>query len=459
MDSEGALETLINHLEDGYTGSVAARLLADPEKRRKPGGQKRYKENHRRFGLIRPCSDGGSIPFYKFSEQKRKDMERGSWLVRVLLIVCTAVLVWRSVAGAASPAEAGIPRMMTWTSYDVGSAGYFMADHIRAALQQKYEITIRLIPAATDLSRVCPLRLREAEAAFSGLGSYFMQEGLHEYSALDWGPQPVRVLYLAQHPGLCLAVRGDSYIHTADHLRGGRVAASTGLVLTLVSEIHLAFAGLNWEDVQKMEVPGYTAAVRMVMDGELDAAHVNPASSVAYKFAAAPYGMRYIPLPAGDKEGWARIRKLAPFCTPVTITAGAGLSPEKPLESVTYAYPVVISYASLPEEKAHAITKLLRESYPLYAQRHKSLEIYWKPELFLKLFLSYPLPLHRGTVRYLKERGEWTPELEELNNRRLAHQKELKELWVSAVEEALAKKIKAKAFPEFWLKKRKEAGL
>ncbi|MGC8810334.1 MAG: ABC transporter substrate-binding protein [bacterium] len=131
-----------------------------------------------------------------------------------------------------------LPKMMTWTAYDVGSSGYMQVGFISETLWEKYKIKIRVIPAGTDLPRVYPLRLKDAEVAFHGIGSYFMQEGLHDYSTLDWGPQPVRVLYLAQHPGLCLGVRGDSGIKSAADLRGKRVAYFPTYALTMISEAH-----------------------------------------------------------------------------------------------------------------------------------------------------------------------------------------------------------------------------
>jgi hypothetical protein len=352
-----------------------------------------------------------------------------------------------------------IPKMMTWTSYDVGSSGYMMVGHISSTLYEKYGIKIRIIPAGTDIPRVYPLRLKDAEVAFHGMGSYFMQEGIEDYATMEWGPQPIRALYFAQHPGLALGMRGDSPIKTFRDIKGRRVAAFPARVLTLISEVHLIFAGLTWDDVIRVEAPGYSAAIRMVMEGKIDLTHINPTASLAYEMEAKPHGIRYIALPHDYKEGWERIRKkLYPVYVPFKATIGAGLSEDKPLETVSYSYPMAITYDFLDEDKAYAITRLLFETYPDYAKRHKSLKAYWKPELCLKLFDHTPIPMHSGAVRYLKEAGLWTPEREAVNNRRIERQKALKKLWDQVVEEALEKKIKSRAFPKFWLKKRAEAG-
>jgi TRAP transporter TAXI family solute receptor len=347
---------------------------------------------------------------------------------------------------------------MTWTAYDVGSSGYMQVGFIGEALWEKYKIKVRIIPAGTDLPRVYPIRLKDAEVAFHGIGSYYMQEGLYDYSTLDWGPQPVRAVWFAQHPGLVLGVRGDSGIQKASDLRGKRVAHFPTYSLTLISEVTMAFGGLTWADVKKVDVPAYVAAIRMVMEGKVDATHVNPTASIAYEFEAMPFGLHYIPLPRADKAGWARVKKIAPMYSPMNVTIGAGLSKEKPLEGTTYAYPIGLVYDFLPLDKAYMVTKLLNEAFPLYSTKQKSLAAYWPLEHCLELFEGYPLPFHEGSVRYLKEIGKWTPEYEKLNQERLQHQVELKKLWDTVKAEALEKKMKADDFPKFWVEKRAAAG-
>ena len=377
---------------------------------------------------------------------------KGAWYS--LLIGLVAVFL-----GANLGFGADIPKMMTWTSYDVGSSGYMMVGHVSTTLFEKHGVKIRVIPAGTDLPRVFPVRLRDADVAFHGLGSYFMQEGTWEYRTAEWGPQPVRALYFAQHPGLSLGIRGDSKIKSFKDLKGKRVASFPSGALTLISEQHLAFAGLTWDDVVKVKAPGYGAAIRMVMEGKIDATHINPTASLAYEMASMPYGIRYIDLPPDYKEGWARVKKNNAAYGYFQAKIGANVSNEKPLNTVSYSYPITLAYDFLPEERAYIITKLLHEAYEDYGKKHKSLAAYWSPEGSLRLFDDYPLPMHKGAISYLKEIGKWTPERESKNQARLQHQADLKKLWDATMEEALAKKIKmGSQFPEFWLKKRAEAG-
>jgi TRAP transporter TAXI family solute receptor len=264
----------------------------------------------------------------------KKGKDKGILSRRVSLLgafIGAAILVFLPVAGGHQAAAAELPKMMTWTAYDVGSSGYMMAGYIGESFWEKYKIKVRIIPAGTDLPRVFPIRLKDAEFAFHGVGSYFMQEGLYDYATMEWGPQPVRALYFAQHAGLSLGVRGDSSIKTLADLRGKRVAFYPSFALTLICQAHLAYAGLTWKDVQKVDVPSYVTAMRMVMEGKVDTAHINPTASFAYEFEAMPFKLRFLPVPRSDKEGWARIKRLAPMYSPMKCVIGAGLSKEKPL--------------------------------------------------------------------------------------------------------------------------------
>jgi len=240
-----------------------------------------YKPKHCFWFDKHPIKKGGTI---------MKQFKR-TWYC--LLIGLVAIFI-----GANPGFGADIPKIMTWTSYDVGSSGYMMVGHVATTLFEKHGVKVRIIPAGTDIPRVYPVRLKGAEVAFHGLGSWLMQEGLRDYASSEWGPQPVRALYFAQHPGLSLGIRGDSPIKSWKDIKGKKIATFPGSgPLTLISEVHLAYAGLTWDDVIPVKAAGYGASIKMVMSGKIDATHINPTASLAYQMEAKPHGIRFIELP------------------------------------------------------------------------------------------------------------------------------------------------------------------
>ena len=380
--------------------------------------------------------------------------------VKAISICLLAAAVLLTATASWGQDKTAFPKMMTWTSYDVGSTGYLMVGHVAAAIYEKYGIKIRIIPAGSDIPRVYPIRLKDAQVAFHGLGGYFMQEGIEDYASAEWGPQPVRTLYLTQHPGFTQAVRGDSPIKTAHDLKGARVARYPYNVGNMSAGEHLAFAGLTWDDVKPVMASGFTPAMKMVMNQKVDAAIFTPTASKSFEADSMPYGLRYIPLPFSNVEGWKRLKAEYPFAVQLRTTVGAGLGEGKePLETVSHPYPVAIAYDHLDADTAYAVTKLLVEMYPAYAKRSPGLKAFWTPQGNMDLFEQYPVPMHAGSIKYLKEAGFWKPKHDKLQAERLAHQKKVKAAFDEALNEALDKKMKMDKFPEYWQQKRKDLKL
>ena len=171
-----------------------------------------------------------------------------------------------------------------------------------------------------------------------------MQEGFSEYSDLDWGPQPVRYLWLPAHPGTPFGVRGDSGINTFADLKGRTVAIFPGSPgATNTQQAILAFGGLTWDDVVPKEYPHPGAAYGAVITGKLDTTFFNVSSSKSYEAAALPCGWHYLNMPATDTKGWARLKALSPTHSGRVSTIGGGLSAENPIETLTQAYPCLIT--------------------------------------------------------------------------------------------------------------------
>ncbi|MGP1677749.1 MAG: hypothetical protein ACTS6J_11400, partial [Burkholderiales bacterium] len=100
-------------------------------------------------------------------------------------------------ATQAAAADAKLPATLAWSAYDVGSAGYNQSVGIGNALKQKYNVSLRVLPGKNDISRNLPLRSGQVQFSANGVGgAYMAQEGMYDFGAQEWGPQPVRGLML-----------------------------------------------------------------------------------------------------------------------------------------------------------------------------------------------------------------------------------------------------------------------
>lgn len=358
-----------------------------------------------------------------------------------------------ALAPAASQVGGKLPETLTWTAYDVGSGGYNQAVAIGNALKNKMNVTLRVLPGKNDVSRTIPLRDGQVPFSANGVGgSYMAQEGLYEFGARDWGPQPVRALLLNNSDALLTIVTAkDANIKTMADLKGKRVAWVVGApALNQNITALLASANLTWNDVKRVEFGGFGAAMDGIVANQVDAAFASTISGQAFKIAASPRGIQYPVVPHNDKEAWARLRKVAPFYVPQWGAEGADLSPDKKVEGATYPYPVLMSMASANGELVYNMTKAMVELFPEYKDGAPG-NVGWdiKRQMF-----AWAIPMHDGAIRYFKELKLWTAEHQKHNDGLVARQKVLADAWNAYKAKAPSDD---KEFAQGWMKARAAA--
>ncbi|MDD5704249.1 MAG: hypothetical protein PHU23_19620, partial [Dehalococcoidales bacterium] len=67
-----------------------------------------------------------------------------------------------------------------------------------------------------------------------------------------------------------------------------------------------------------------------------------------------------------------------------------------------------------------------------------------------------PYAFHPGSIRYFKEIGKWTPELETWTNKVLEREDKLIKAWEACIAEMDEKELKESELPALWDKYRKE---
>ena len=347
------------------------------------------------------------------------------------------------------------PKTVSIMTYDIGSSGYLAYGLLGDAILQKFGTRLRAIPCGNDTGRMINLQAGKTQFAGQGLDIYFAMYGLDRYAKREWGPLDIRAVWLARHGGWSIAVRADSDIHKVQDLKGKRCGWIPGSVMNNGMEALLSYGGLSWDDVVKVQKSGYGAHIRGLLDGSVDACSGQVTSPVFYEVASGPHGLRWLNLSPDDKEAIARVQKHLPMWTPATATIGANIDKRHTLNCFIFAYPATISMASLNDEIAYFMTKAIHEAYSIYAPKSKMMENFWTLDAFLELIEKSPyVTVHPGSVRYLKEIGEWKPGWDEEQAKRIELHKKVMDLWEEVLEESYAKKIKDKEFPDYWNEKR-----
>jgi len=362
-----------------------------------------------------------------------------------------ALLTAAALLSGAAQAQVKLPPTLAWSAYDVGSAGYNQSVGIGNALKQKYNVSLRVLPGKNDISRNLPLRNGQVQFSANGVGgAYLAQEGLFDFGAKEWGPQPVRGLMLNTSDQLLTVLAAkDSGVRTIADLKGKRVAWVIGAPsLNQNITAILAFANLTWNDVQKVEFGGFGPAMDGIVNNQVDAAFSSSVSGKAYAIAKSPRGLVYPVISHKDKEGWKRLNAHAPFFKPFMGTEGAELSKDRPAESSSYPYPILMTYGSQDADLVYNMTKAMVETFDMYKGSAPGASG-WAVD---RQIFDWVVPYHDGAIKYWKEAGQWKPEHQAHNDMLVKRQQVLAKAWAG-----MDKAIDAEAFAAAWEKARAAA--
>ncbi len=371
--------------------------------------------------------------------------------MRIPMLVAAAATALLVLPGSSLAEDVKLPKQLAWTAYDTGSAGYNQAVAIGAALQDAAGINLRVLPGKNDVARSEPLRQGKVQFSATGVGGSFMaQEGAFEFGKQNWGPQPVRVL-LANNGGtvaLAVGVAADTGVKEYKDLKGKRVAWVKGApALNVNVTAYLAYAGLTWDDVVKVEFGGFGDSWKGIVNNMVDAAFASTNSGLAYQAAASPRGLVWPPIDAKNAEGLKRMQAIAPFFEPMTATVGATIdkTPGRPIAG--YAYPVLIAMDAQDADLSYNMTRAMVELFEKYKGKAPGINGWAKDKQNFK----WVVPYHEGAIRYWKEIGAWGNEDQAHNDKLIKRQAALQAAWKALQEKKPAN------WDEAWAETRRDA--
>jgi uncharacterized protein len=350
---------------------------------------------------------------------------------------------------------------VVWTAYDVGSAGYNQASSIGDAMGRIEGVTMRVIPAGTDVARQSPIAAGRAQFGALGLGGTLLsQEAVMEFAETEWGPQEVRLLGAAWadfNTGVATCA-ADTGIETVYDLGGHRISWVIGApALNLNMTSFLAAGGFTWDDVEIVEFPSFGASARGVIENEADCYIASTNSGPVYELAESPRGYvpPALPHPDEDAEAWERFHAIAPYWEFNEATIGAPpVSEETPHRGATYGYPAIVAYASTDEELVYQQARMMYDLIDEYVDAYPGNDGFALSEQKLE----WVVPYHAGAVRYFEEQGVWTDELEEHNQSLIRRQELLAQTWDEALVELEQREgLTSADFPALWMELRTAA--
>ena len=353
-----------------------------------------------------------------------------------------------------SAQDAKLPPTLTFTAYDTGTSGFNITVAVGKGLKDKFNTELRVLPAGNDVARLAPLKQGRAQVSGMGTGIYYAQEGVLEFAVKEWGPQALMLLLSSiDCNGSALGIAKDSGATDYKGLKGKRVGWVDGSpALNQNTLAMLAFDGVKKEDVKLVEFASFGAMWKGMLNNDVDAAYASTITGVTKELETSPRGLVWPALSFADKEGWARMKAIAPYFTQHKATCGsAGLSPQTPKEMATFPYPLYTVMGSMPDDMAFAITKAMVDSYDIYkdgAPGAGGLELKQQTT-------QWVIPFHPGAVKVFKAASIWKDADETNNQKLLNRQGVLGEAWGAFMKSSPPDETEA--FRKAWFAARKAA--
>ncbi|WP_304639256.1 TAXI family TRAP transporter solute-binding subunit [Pseudomonas sp.] len=368
------------------------------------------------------------------------------------LAFATGLLLGSSATAIANNAD--LPRVMVWTAYGTGAAGYAQAAALGGLLKFEAGSNIRILPGRNDVSRMIPLKTGRADYCLCGIASYFGQEGIFLFNKPDWGPQPIRMVLASQGTqSFGLAAAADTGLKHPSELRGQSVVFIRGAdSINMITSAVLAYGGLTWADVRRVDASGTNEAIEAIINGHADVMPMSTRTPLMERIAASPRGISWLAMPNETEEeqaAWERAKQVIPYYLPQFETRGAGVSEANPWHGGGYALPILVTNANRSADEVYALTRFVDQHYDTFKDLAPGAEGW---ELSRQVF-DWVMPYHEGAIRYFREAGYWTDKHEAHNAQLLRRQEILAEAWAQQLAEAGG----SGEFQRSWMERRARA--
>jgi len=210
-----------------------------------------------------------------------------------------------------------------------------------------------------------------------------------------------------------LLVRKDSPVKNVYDVKGKRFTGEYPAHLAVWYNMfgHLASAGLTWNDVRVVPVTAVNEGVDALVQGRADVTE-HAIGSAKVREADAAVGVRHVSNDCSP-EGEKRLRAAVPGYYPRWFKAGS--APAIVEDTCVISYDLYINVGDkVPDPIIEATLKSIWDNVDKLAPIHPLLKEWTRDRAATK---EMTIPYHPVAVRFYKERGVWTPELDQIQQK------------------------------------------
>lgn len=318
-----------------------------------------------------------------------------------------ALLGWGLAGGWGVAAE--VPRSGMLATHAVGSLYNAIGGGIAAVISRHTPMAVRVQPFAGP-----PAWLPSMDTGNTDLGVLTSADAVTSYKGIINYKRPFRNTRLLVAGGslkLSFYVLQDAPLETVADLRGKRVPTDyPGTpVVRLSSTAGLASAGLTYADIVKVPVSDLRAGAQAFVEGRTDAGWHSVGSPAVEEANASKGGVKFLSV-IDTPEGVKRMAEVYPGSYVTVLKGGSATGIVKDTALLTNDIYLVASKV-LPDEAAYAIAKTLWDYNQELGAAHPALKEWTRGRMVsAKAFIPY----HPGAVKFFRDAGAWTAEMERL---------------------------------------------
>jgi TRAP transporter TAXI family solute receptor len=332
---------------------------------------------------------------------------------RLFILGGLALLLTFSMVGVAStPAVAEkLPRVLNLGTMPPGMIVNAQAVGIADICSKFTPMRIKVMPSTNEMVWIPMTVTGEIDigvaSALPARQSYkgsFVFKGIAKKAGVK--SFPLRLITGGSPLRVNFVVRGDDPAQKIPDLRGRRVVTfREGTHFDLYTKARLANGGLTLADVKQVPAANPIESARAVMEGRADAGDLAVGAPIATE-AVAKVKARFLPLDPSP-EAVKRMKEYVEVAYVKEVPGGVHIGVPKP-EYLMHMDVTFVAREDISEAAVYALTKALWE--------HNA-ELVKKPGLFEwtkdKFITKQPrLPYHPGAIKFYKEIGLWTSDME-----------------------------------------------
>jgi TRAP transporter TAXI family solute receptor len=331
------------------------------------------------------------------------------WISRSITILLTHYLLACVVASAQQ-----LPRSLTIGSNPPGTVFYALASGLAKFASEGAPFQMTVQPY-TGTSTFLPL-LNTGEIDFGINNAVDMALAYQGPDRLKIGGrnpfQHIPNARLVMRGAILLTaplVRKDSPIKTIHDIRGKRVTGEYPAQLANWYNLfgYLSGAGMKWEDVKIIPVPGVNEGVDALVQGRADVS-LCALDAAKVKEADAAVGVRHISMDCSP-DGEKRLRRAVPGYYPHWLKRGQATAVVE--DTCVNAYDIYLtSHRGAADRVISTVLKGIWDNIDKLPPLHPSFKDWTRQRA---VDPDVTLPYHPAAVQYYKERGVWSAALDD----------------------------------------------